>query len=54
VTVVKQPTLKITFHNPNTVEETAAVLVKIVAEAAAEKVRQQLIHSDMTRELPAV
>ena len=52
MTVVKQPTLKITFHNPNTVEETAAALVKIAAEVAKAKVTQELIHSEWTQANP--
>ena len=43
---MKQPALKITFHNPNTVDETVEALVKITAEVAAEKVRQEIIHSE--------
>ena len=53
VTVVKQPKLTITFHNPNTTEELAAELVKIAAEVAAEKVRQEILHSETVFEEPS-
>lgn len=35
---MKQNKLNITFHNPNTPEETVAVLIKIAAEVAKAKV----------------
>ena len=49
---MKQPKLNITFHNPNTTEETVAALVKIAAEVATEKVRQEIIHSEEILEEP--
>ena len=47
---MKQPKLTITFHNPNTTEELVAELVKIAAEVAAEKVRQEIINSGWNQE----
>jgi len=38
VRALKQNKLNITFHNPNTPEETVAVLIKIAAEVAKAKV----------------
>ena len=42
---MEQSKLTIVFHNPSPTEELAAEIVKIAAEVAAEKVRQEMIHS---------
>ena len=39
---MKKQKLNITFHNPNTSEETIAILIKLAAEVAKEKVRETL------------
>lgn len=40
--------LNITFHNPNTEEETVKVLVKIIASSLVEQAVSQKIHKTIT------
>ena len=44
---MKQNKLNITFHNPNTSEETVAALIKIAAEVAKAKIISA-IHNEAT------
>ena len=44
---MKQNKLNITFHNPNTDQETVAVLIKIAAEVAKAKMLSA-IHTETT------
>ena len=44
---MKQTNLNITFHNPNTSEETVAALIRIAAEVAKAKVISA-IHNEIT------
>ena len=48
---MKNIKLNITFHNPNTTEETVAELVKIAAEVAKTKISQTIsIHTKQEKE----
>ena len=46
---MKKPKLNITFHSPNTVEETTAVLIQIAAETAKLKIIN-MIHNEKSED----